>query len=434
MRSKLAIFLVLSLIMTSLVASAASENGVDSYPHVQSDYEFVPGAAFVYLRIEEKNANEFGPDPQYFTLELDGASWFEDGEPVDSDTIKSHTLSNYSDAITVDRISSKKLGISLDRANGNTSEEAYWRIPLYCEVTGEGDLKVIIDGRDSTISSETLSFANAPDSNALPIGYRYDQTNKYWLTIKEPTANAFGNEDQVFWLELTSSEWFSDTNTKLSPQDMLEDAIMSGVDQAEIKSISRISDKVIQVTINRGEGSSVNGQAVWSIPLYHVITKAGEVTININSLYSMVEEGTFTKEPVKEIVAVDKSIVRLQIGNSILKLIENNKEVETMLDAAPYNPSGTTLVPLRGILEALGAEVLWHGETRQVEIKRNGLNVMLTIDSNIATVNGQEVTMIEPAQIINDRTMIPLRFVSENLGYKVDWYSETQMIDIYEEE
>lgn len=433
MKKKLILLLVFCLILSSVSVFASSQNTVDSYPHVKSDYEFVPTGAFSYLRIEEKSAFEFGPDPQYFTLELDGAEWFEAGEAGSVNIMEADTLSNFSDGITIDRISSKRLGVYIDRANTNISEEAYWRIPLYCKVTGEGDLKVIVDGRDSTISSETLSFAFVPGSNYVPVGYKFDQSNKSWLTIKEPIANAFGNEDKVFRLELSISNWFDESNTRLSPQDMLEDSIMSGVEYAEIKSIERISDKIIEVTVNRGEKSSKNGQAVWSIPIYHIVTEAGTATVNVNSFDTLFEERPLTLNPVKEMVVIDPTIVRVQIGNPILKLIKENTVSETALDAAPYNPSGNTLVPLRGILEGLGAEVLWHEETRKVEIKRNSLNVMFQIGSETAIVNGQEIEMTEAAKIINDRTMIPLRFVSENLGFIVDWNSETEEIDIYED-
>ncbi len=103
------------------------------------------------------------------------------------------------------------------------------------------------------------------------------------------------------------------------------------------------------------------------------------------------------------------------------------------LDVAPVNPSGTTLVSLRGILEALGAEVIWNGETQEIDINKADLKVTLTIGADKAIVNGMEVDLSEPAQIINSRTLIPLRFVSESLGYKVDWNGETQEIDIYEQ-
>ena len=92
---------------------------------------------------------------------------------------------------------------------------------------------------------------------------------------------------------------------------------------------------------------------------------------------------------------------------------------------------GRTLVPVRLVGEALAAQVLWVQETGQV-IRRKGSDVIvLTLDSGTALVNGTEETLPDgvPAQVVryegSDRTMVPLRFVSERLGAEVAWEQET---------
>jgi len=437
MKRILSLIFMMVLVLGSVTGFASSTNGVDKVVAVKDDYEFKPGNAFVKLKIEETSANDFGGTTESFIVELENAEWFEDGDVNDvSKMITDVTVSgSMTSTISISRLSKRKIEIELTRGNDNTDKEAAWRIPIYAAVTGEGDVNVIIDGRDGQVSSSTHKIADARGSGSsnITVGYRYDQSSKYWLTVTEPEANAFKTDDQIFRLELSASEWFETTDTKLSPESMQDDAIMGGVEYAELKSIERISDKVIEITLNRGEKSSLDGMASWSIPLYHVVTEAGEIKIDINTLNSMVNEGTFTKDPVKLDVIESIEKLRLQIGSTSLVTMEGQFKSSKELDVAPVNPSGTTLVPLRGILEALGAEVVWHGETQQIDINKADLEVTLTIGAQKAIVNGIEVELSEPAQIVNSRTLIPLRFVSESLGYKVDWNGETQEIDIYEQ-
>lgn len=87
---------------------------------------------------------------------------------------------------------------------------------------------------------------------------------------------------------------------------------------------------------------------------------------------------------------------------------------------------GRTLVPLRGIFEALGAKVDWDNATRTATGTKDGIKVVVQIDNQTAYVNGQAVKLDVPAKTINGSTMVPLRFISESLGAKVDWDDATR--------
>lgn len=99
-------------------------------------------------------------------------------------------------------------------------------------------------------------------------------------------------------------------------------------------------------------------------------------------------------------------------------------------DQDPVIIEGRTLVPVRGVFEALGAEVEWIGETRQVLVKSPDTEVQLTLDSNQYFVNGEEKYLDVPASLINDRTMVPVRAISESLGCKVEWDGNTNTVII----
>lgn len=91
-------------------------------------------------------------------------------------------------------------------------------------------------------------------------------------------------------------------------------------------------------------------------------------------------------------------------------------------DVQPLIRGGRTLVPIRKVAEALGAQVSWDAGTATATVLLGTQVVLVTKDSTTARVNGQVVTLDVPATIVDGRTLLPLRFVSESLGKKVDWH------------
>lgn len=93
-------------------------------------------------------------------------------------------------------------------------------------------------------------------------------------------------------------------------------------------------------------------------------------------------------------------------------------------DVNPFIENDRTLVPFRAIFEAVGAEVEWDEATKTViaaREKNGGVTfITLQIDS-AAFINGEKKDIDVPAKIVNDRTFVPLRFVVEALGEKVEW-------------
>jgi N-acetylmuramoyl-L-alanine amidase len=97
--------------------------------------------------------------------------------------------------------------------------------------------------------------------------------------------------------------------------------------------------------------------------------------------------------------------------------------VVTMISGRVPILMGRMLVPIRHISEPLGAEVGWDGKERKVTITLHGHVVEMWIDNPVGKVDGKEYNMPSgvPPQIINNRTMVPLRFVAEALGAEVAW-------------
>jgi hypothetical protein len=96
----------------------------------------------------------------------------------------------------------------------------------------------------------------------------------------------------------------------------------------------------------------------------------------------------------------------------------------------PTLVGGRTMVPLRGVFESLGAQVNWDANTRKITATKDATDVQLSIGDPRATVNGRTVLLDVPAMILNGSTMVPLRFVSEALGADVKWFDATQTVSI----
>lgn len=93
------------------------------------------------------------------------------------------------------------------------------------------------------------------------------------------------------------------------------------------------------------------------------------------------------------------------------------------MDVLPVIQDGRTLIPVRFVSEMLGANVRWNGSTREVTISLDGVALTFAIGE---MADGMDI----PAQIIGDRTMVPLRFISEFFGAVINWDTETRGIEI----
>lgn len=196
-----------------------------------------------------------------------------------------------------------------------------------------------------------------------------------------------------------------------------------------------------------------------NIPVNGIITPVTDVTLTVNGLNVVINsDGSFEyalqvqneginavnivakhnmsgREASKSIIVVYKPIILktqitivLKVGSSEAFVDEEKK----LLDVAPYvDPnSNRTLVPLRFISEAFGAIVEWDPLSRSVRINFNSKQIVLQIGNEQALVDGTFQKLDQPPIIKDGRTMVPIRFISESLGAKVDWDQLTNKITI----
>jgi N-acetylmuramoyl-L-alanine amidase len=116
-------------------------------------------------------------------------------------------------------------------------------------------------------------------------------------------------------------------------------------------------------------------------------------------------------------------------GGALIRVFLNDERLD-FKDADPLIENGRTLVPMRGILETLGAQVDWNEQTRTVTAVKDGITISLAVGNTAAAVNGEPRNLDVPARIINNRTMVPLRFLAESLSAAVDWDETRRVIRI----
>ena len=97
-------------------------------------------------------------------------------------------------------------------------------------------------------------------------------------------------------------------------------------------------------------------------------------------------------------------------------------------DVQPTIIEGRTLVPVRAIFEALGAEVEWNGDTRTAVSSKGDTKVSVQIDNNVMKVNDADVVLDVPAQLIDNRTLVPVRAISEAYDCYVDWNGDKRTV------
>ena len=152
------------------------------------------------------------------------------------------------------------------------------------------------------------------------------------------------------------------------------------------------------------------------------------------------------KEYKKELKALFKQAGKEARQKILEKIAEIKKEagdisIGTFVDGTdvdyekygsvlPQIKDGTTLIPVRAVTEAFDADVTWNGDDRTVTVKSGDTEIVLKIDSAKAIVNGEEKELTAAPEIVEGRTIVPVRFIAQALGMDVEWDDASRTIII----
>lgn len=170
-----------------------------------------------------------------------------------------------------------------------------------------------------------------------------------------------------------------------------------------------------------GEMALVNPDGKFSIK---VMLKNGANTI---SIFTLDPDGNQQKYIYKVYFSIYTTII-IMIGSKDATV--NGEVIKNAMPSPPVIIKGKTVVPFRFIGEKLGAEIGWDDMAKKVSYKLEGKTIEMWIGKSVAVVNGVSVTVDPPPQVIKGSTMVPLRFISDNLGAGTEWRATTKTIII----
>ncbi len=115
-----------------------------------------------------------------------------------------------------------------------------------------------------------------------------------------------------------------------------------------------------------------------------------------------------------------------------------NGEILTYTDVEPQIINDRTMIPFRAVLETMGATVNYDDATRAVTATRGDTTINFSLDSNVIDIdeNGtkSQIEMDVPMTVVNDRTLVPVRFISNSLGMNVGWDADLRTVVIVDTE
>jgi hypothetical protein len=188
-----------------------------------------------------------------------------------------------------------------------------------------------------------------------------------------------------------------------------------------------VQAEVLEVRVTSSEPAvlTVNGQPMLSAGPEYAATISllmGVNAVTVRAVDSAGNEGVIAWT----VTRTDTLTIRLTAGASTAMVGDE----ERTLDAPPVIINGVTFVPLRFISEAFGADVTWNEALRVVFLARGSSQMQLSIGSKLAIIDGRITQLLEAPRIQNGRTMVPLRFIGEAFGADVTWDQVTKEVTV----
>lgn len=298
------------------------------------------------------------------------------------------------------------------------------------------DLATLVLNRSNT---KMNLIAGKPTSDGSPIS-NYQMTkviSNCQYAGSNYSTNIYKNSYFIFLNSTKGSIKLTDYNQWLKLQQDLKNIPES------VQNVFIVMDKAPENFTDTLEGNLLKNILVKDIEKNVWVLCGGADKFNAvvdNGVNYLYVPGVDAKEPAVVLLYINDNEVTYQtvlLNETELKsvLVYVNGKKVNFPDQQPYiNENNRTMVPVRFISESLGAEVEWDDKNKTVIIQKNDKTIKLKIGENKADVNDEIIVFDTKAELKNSRTMVPLRFISEALGAKVNWINDTRTVEIVEQD
>ncbi len=313
-----------------------------------------------------------------------------------------------------------------------------------------GDITLKVSGKagvegEVTVSKVLPMITMEADAPELQLGLKEQKVGDVIVTEAKADAliDNYEGEDGILAFYLDQGFRFA----KVPKVEVLEGDIALELNDVKITT-PRTGQNLLTIPIRAGSYSTpakikisdIYVTADRTAPSGSVVLYAAEVGSDAVAWNAFNNTGRFlTDSPASVVIANNTTVPPVEnVGTgSATFVIGSNlytvNGVTKVMDTAPYIKNSRTYVPYRYVAYALGVDesnVVWDAAAKTVTVTKGDTVVVATIGSTTLTVNGQAQTMDVAPEIINDRTMLPARFLAEALGAQVGWDPATQTVVI----
>ncbi len=239
----------------------------------------------------------------------------------------------------------------------------------------------------------------------------------------------------LFGALLTSNDGISWVNHKPITTADLNCVIWNGLKFAAVGGWNRIasSEDGVNWFLKFESKDYTYVDAIWDGSRFVFLHNMGEVVISEDaknftkvSTDSLSGPNSIAWNGEKYVMVGNSGTICTFIPRDIIKVKINDFPV--VFDVAPQIINGRTMIPARAVLEKLGADLTWNAQNNTIHVNKDDIEILLTIGSSLACVNGQEAALDSPAVIIDNRTLVPLRFLAESLESEVSWDQNSRTV------
>jgi uncharacterized repeat protein (TIGR02543 family) len=246
------------------------------------------------------------------------------------------------------------------------------------------------------------------------------------LEITNVTVHAVGNSVQGFECEVTNVG-------VLLKWDNLAGALGYRVYRSENPNDEGISITDFYITCNEFIDVNVRANTTYYYSVRGVLKEASPLSNLSEELSATTPKTAVTTEAItgRPPNALDqRKFILMTLDDPYMNINGNVKEIDPGRGTTPVLLNDRTVVPIRAIVEGMGGNIGWNEVTLEITLNLRDINVQMWVGGFDIYVNGTKSTMDVVPTIINNRTMIPLRFAAENLDCTVYWINSTRQIVI----